>query len=124
MGDFIFVIKTLVVTVAIVVLMQIRVGGRTIEQHSLAWIHTSVVVEQLQEVAAGAVKAGSKAVAYVKGALGMKPTIAREDQTIMGLKVKRSDAYYRQKERELEDARDQEIEKIGSDALSTNAERK
>jgi hypothetical protein len=119
MGDLFFVIKTLAVTVALVVLMQIKVGTRTVEQHSLAWIHQSAFVEQLQEVAAGAVKAGRKGVAAVSGMLGIK-TARVEEQTILGLKIKRSEAYSRQKERE--EARDRELEKIGSEALSTNAE--
>lgn len=118
MGDIIFVIKTLVVTVALVVVMQIKVGPQTIEQRALAWIHHSVAVEQLQEVAAGAVKAGRKGVAMAASALGIKTSIAREEQTILGLKVKRSEAYYKQQ--------DEELEKISAEALSTstNAERK
>jgi hypothetical protein len=123
MGDIIFVIKTLVVTVALVVMMQIKIGPQTIEQRALAWIHHSVAVEQLQEVAAGAVKAGRKGIAMVSNALGIQTRIAREEQTIMGLKVKRSEAYYKQKDREAEEAREKEIERIGSEALSTNAER-
>ncbi|MES2962370.1 MAG: hypothetical protein V4760_00675 [Bdellovibrionota bacterium] len=100
MGDLVFVVKTLVITVALVVLMQIKVGSRTVEQHSLAWIHQSVFVEQLQEVAAGAVKAGRKGVAMMSGMLGIKT------------------AQFESRVRNI----DSEIEKIGSSALSTNAE--
>lgn len=95
MGDIFFVLKTLAITITIVVLMQIKIGPRTIEQHSLAWIHQSVVVEQLQEVAAGAVKAGRQGVIAVKGMLGIKTN-----------------------------TRDAEVEKIGADAMSAKAERK
>lgn len=94
MGDLIFVVKTLVITVALVVLMQIKVGSRTIEQHSIAWIHQSAVVGQLQEVAAGAVKAGTRVSKAIKGYLGV------------GIKS----------------ARDVEIEKIGKDAMAKATE--
>ncbi|MEK7356399.1 MAG: hypothetical protein AAB250_08115 [Bdellovibrionota bacterium] len=104
MGDVIFVIKTLVITVALVVMMQIKIGPNTIEQHSLAWIHHSAAVEELQEVAAGAVKAGRKGVTYVKGLIGMK----------------QSEAYYRQLERNAQEARDLAVEKIGAAAVSTS----
>jgi len=93
MGDVIFVLKTLVITIALVTLMQIKIGSRTIEQHGLAWMHHSVIVEQLQDVAAGAVKVGQKGATQVKSLVNGKTDL------------------------------DVHIEKIGSDALSTKANR-
>jgi hypothetical protein len=53
--DFLFVLRTFGVTVVLFLLMQIRVGNTTLEQHSLSWMHSSRVAGTLQEVADGAV---------------------------------------------------------------------
>lgn len=51
-----FVVKSVVVTVIIVMLMQIEVGGRTLESRAERWVATSAVTVQLRQVAGGAVK--------------------------------------------------------------------
>jgi hypothetical protein len=66
MGEIFFVLKTLIVTVAIVSLMQIRIGRATLEQHSLAWLHTSATVEALRGVADGAVAAAFNGIEWAK----------------------------------------------------------
>lgn len=58
MSDFFFVVKCLVATLVLLVVMQMRIGHRTIEQHSLRWIQTSNAVEELRNVAEGAVRSG------------------------------------------------------------------
>ena len=55
MSDFFFVVKCALATLVILVFMQMRIGNRTIEQHSLNWIQTSSAVEELRGVAEGAV---------------------------------------------------------------------
>jgi hypothetical protein len=60
-GDLFFVIKSFLFTIVVVVLLQIRIGSMTLENHALKWIHNSSVVENLQGVAAGAVKAAHEA---------------------------------------------------------------
>jgi hypothetical protein len=69
MGDFFFVVKCLIATLVLLVFMQIRVGYRTIEQHSVRWIQQSSAVEELRLVAEGAVRAAhvgyEKASAYI-----------------------------------------------------------
>jgi hypothetical protein len=57
MSDIIFALKMLGITIALVFLMQIRVGNSTVEQHSLAFIRSSSAVETLNGVAQGAIKA-------------------------------------------------------------------
>lgn len=54
--DFLFFIKTLFLTVALVLIMQIRVGDHTIEAHALSWVKTSAVVSPLNHVARGGAK--------------------------------------------------------------------
>jgi hypothetical protein len=64
MGDFFFVVKCFVVTIALIFLMQIKVGSHTVEHHSMAWLHQSPVAENLRMVANGAIhlfKKGSDA---------------------------------------------------------------
>lgn len=60
MSDFFFVLKCLVATMALICLMQIRIGGRTIEQRSMSWVRHSATVDNLRAVAEGAVKAMGK----------------------------------------------------------------
>lgn len=60
MGEIFFVIKTLIFTVAVVLLMQIKIGGRTIEKQTLSLIQDSAVTDNLRLVAAGAVVAAQK----------------------------------------------------------------
>ncbi|MBX3017036.1 MAG: hypothetical protein KF767_04035 [Bdellovibrionaceae bacterium] len=51
-----FVVKSIVATVVIVMLMQIEFGGRTLESRAERWLTTSMVTEQLRQVAGGAIK--------------------------------------------------------------------
>ena len=60
MGDLFFVIKSLVLTVILVAVMQVRIGGRTLEHQTTAWIQNSSVVDNLRMVAEGAVKVVSE----------------------------------------------------------------
>lgn len=56
MTDLLFVIRMVIITVVIVLLMQIKIGPATIEQHSTEWLHSSSAVASLQGVSEGAVK--------------------------------------------------------------------
>lgn len=58
MLDFMFFVKTLIVTVFIVSLMQIKAGESTIENHAAHWIRTTPLTEPLKSTA----EAGAKAV--------------------------------------------------------------
>jgi hypothetical protein len=78
--DFLFVLRTFAVTVVLFLLMQIRVGSATVEQHSIAWMHSSSVVDTLQEVADGTVHifhlAGAKIQKIGQKAFGSKESTA------------------------------------------------
>ena len=56
MSEVFFCIKTFVLTIAIVMVMQVQVGDRTLENHALAWVQTSPMVTPLNTVAHGAAK--------------------------------------------------------------------
>jgi len=53
MGSIFFFIKTFIITLVVVFLMQIRIGTSTLEEHAMFFIHDSPMVEPLQEVAEG-----------------------------------------------------------------------
>jgi hypothetical protein len=102
MGDFFFVVKCFAITLGIVVLLQIKVGSRTIEAHTVNWIHRSGFVQQLQDVAEGAVKAGKNGSREVADLFedSTDEIIPRNEASTGWLKIKRSEAYYKQKARE------------------------
>lgn len=66
MADFFFVVKTFLLTIALVVVMQIRVGEYTIEDRAQAWIHESEIHHTLGRVAVGAVAVMKDGVDYVQ----------------------------------------------------------
>lgn len=56
MGDVLFAVRMLVITVVIAVFLQIKIGGMTLEARAHSWVQTSSAVETLREVSRGAVK--------------------------------------------------------------------
>ena len=66
MADFFFVVKTFLFTLALVVMMQIRVGDLTIEERSHEWIQESAIHRTLGKVAFGAVTVMKDGVHYVQ----------------------------------------------------------
>ncbi len=57
MADLFFIIRIMLTTVVIVILMQIKIGSFTLEDHAAEWARQSRIVEALRGVSAGAVKA-------------------------------------------------------------------
>ena len=109
MGDFFFVAKCFVATLVLVVLLQIKVGGRTLESHTVSWIHRSGVAHHLQDVAEGAVKVGKSGTRQVAALFEDKiddiDVMPQQEASTGWFKVKRSAAYYKQKAREEKEAR-------------------
>ena len=56
MMDFVFFVKTFILTVAIVLLMQIQVGSNSIENHAMSFVQSSTIVAPLNTVARGGAK--------------------------------------------------------------------
>lgn len=57
MDEVKFIVKSLVITLVVLMLMQIKIGVSTVETETLQWIETSAVTKYLQNVSAGAVLA-------------------------------------------------------------------
>lgn len=53
MEELKFVVKCLVFTMLLVVLMQVKVGGYSIEAHSFHWLRKSTISQYIQGAAAG-----------------------------------------------------------------------
>ncbi|MES2855375.1 MAG: hypothetical protein V4692_05910 [Bdellovibrionota bacterium] len=118
MGDFLFVVKCSVATCVILVFMQMRIGGRTVEQQTMRWIRNSSAVEELRLVAEGAVKSGQ--VGYQK-ASNYFGEGSEEVNSGKWYELKRSDAYYRQKAQEEREERREARREAGRAAASTSA---
>ena len=56
MGDLFFITRIFILTCIAVVLLQIKVGDKTLEQRSLDWVATSEAGHYLQEVSDGTIK--------------------------------------------------------------------
>src|SRR5690606_34334297 len=54
MMDLMFFIKTLVLTLLVVMLLQIEVGGKSLETQAMSFMHDSQVTRPLNDVASGA----------------------------------------------------------------------
>lgn len=66
MADFFFVVKTFLFTIALVVVLQIRVGDATIEERSHEFIQESGIHRTLGKVALGAVTVMKDGANYVQ----------------------------------------------------------
>lgn len=53
MSEFMFVVKCFVFTAIVVVMMQLKVGGVTVEAYSFHWLRKSNISLYIQSVAAG-----------------------------------------------------------------------
>lgn len=56
MSEVLFFIKISILTVALIFLMQVEVGGRSLELHAQRFVYTSPIVAPLHSVARGAAK--------------------------------------------------------------------
>lgn len=68
MSEIFFVFKALIVTVVIVLILQIKIGPRTVEQRSIAFLHRSVATDALRGVADGAIQAFDDGYTWTKTA--------------------------------------------------------
>ncbi|NJL24369.1 MAG: hypothetical protein HC902_03800 [Calothrix sp. SM1_5_4] len=75
MIDFMFFVKTFFLTVAVVLLMQIQVGDRTIETHAIGWIQNSALVSPLNTAAQGGAKMFKDLIARISG--GVEKNVAK-----------------------------------------------
>lgn len=66
MSELFFVIKTALFSVLVLLVLQMKLGGSTLEKHSEDWIYHSRAGSEMQSVARGAVKAGYEGWDWVK----------------------------------------------------------
>lgn len=103
MSEVFFVLKSFAVTIALIFLMQVKVGHSTVQHHLMGWLDDSVAVDGLRYVAEGAVNLGSRAYDYGSHLVGaMTSKVSKTENASRGysFEIKRSDAYYKQKRRE------------------------
>ncbi len=56
MIDFMFFVKTFLLTLVVVLAMQVRIGERSVEQHAVSFVQSSAVTMPLNQAAGGAAK--------------------------------------------------------------------
>lgn len=66
MSEFFFVLKTVLFSALLLMVLQMKVGGETLENHSEYWIYRSRVGGEMQNVAKGAVHAGYEGWSWLK----------------------------------------------------------
>ena len=66
MGDLFFFIKMVLFTFALMMLMQAKIGTRTVEENVLQWTQRSEIAQEVKKVAEGAIAITSKAYARIK----------------------------------------------------------
>jgi hypothetical protein len=93
MEAFSFFFKSLLIAFVAVLLMQIELGGDTVESHILTFVRTSTVTEPVQNVATGATKAVRNGWNYVtKFVNNNKPAVGERASAVFN-NFERSDAY-------------------------------
>jgi hypothetical protein len=101
MGEFWFVLKSLVVTVLLLFGMQLQVGNQSIESRMIHWTQNSSIAKFLQAVAEGGIRATQDGFSYVSNQLGGK-SAAQEASAQFGrlnLNMERSPAVKKVEER-------------------------
>ena len=58
MSEFFFVVKTVLFSALLLMLLQLKVGGSSLEHQAESWIYQSRAGAEVQAVARGAIKAG------------------------------------------------------------------
>jgi len=103
MKELAFVLKVFLITLTVVVIMQIRIGGMTLEERASVVIQDSWVTEQIQLVGDGV----QKVLTQATGSLGKKLSgVFRKDEAPARgeFKLERSAAYKEIKKLEKEAA--------------------
>lgn len=69
MSDFVFFLKLFLLTVALVLVMQIKIGERSFESHAMGWVQTSPLVQPINTAAHGGAKVIKDLTEAVNGAI-------------------------------------------------------
>lgn len=93
-----FFVKTLAITFLVVVLMQVKWGEGTVEEHTLEFIQTSSLIQPLQKTAAGGVHLVQNSIRWLSQQVNQKirHQSGTEEASLGGraseFKLKRSEA--------------------------------
>lgn len=74
-GDLFFVFKMLVITCFIIVVAQVKIGPKTLEDHFQGWLKTSIFVDAVQEAIDGGVVLAKAS--YKKADMGIHGVLAK-----------------------------------------------
>lgn len=134
MSDFIFTIRILAISAVVVVLMQIRVAGQSVEAHAETWIRTAAPVLILREVAEGGLLVVHDAWSSVMSNINSKYSKKFEKENMpgereAGFAIKRSQAFVDEQKKRSEaadaklKARAQSVrEALGMESETTESE--
>ena len=109
MFDLISFAKQVAFTFLFILLLQIKVGENTLEMHAMNWVHTSPIIEPLQDVSEGAIKALRSAWRAVGGQFNDKVLSKFDDKKAPGSRspfkgqFSRSKDYLNKRAEELRD---------------------
>lgn len=109
MTDLFFFIRMIVVTVFLVIVLQVKLGAATVEEHLRDWARQSVVMGTLDDVAAGAVAAMGRAYQSAVNMIDAKINSRFDREQIAGaratiFRLGRSDAFKKDEERKAAQA--------------------
>jgi hypothetical protein len=115
MGDMLFVIRMLVLTVIVVIVMQVKIGDTTIEAQVQSWLSRSPAVETLREVAHSAVKVVSVGYKMAISLIDAKLSASFNREQMAGsrsidLGLRRSESYEREKAEKERNAQSENAE--------------
>ena len=80
MMDFYFFLKTMALTLAVVILMQIKIGNKSLEDQALMFFRSSMVEEPLTKMAHGGVKMARDAVKAIQDKINGTSSSEQEEK--------------------------------------------
>jgi hypothetical protein len=124
MSDFVFALKMLGITIVLFLVMQIKVGTHTIEDHTMDYIRTSPVVEPLNGVAHGAVKVMVKGYRWASSAFDTNVGKVFSKASMPGSRLEgfhfgRSESYEKAQEKKREQRAESSEKAHGADGESS-----
>ena len=100
MSELFFILKSILLTLVVVVLMRIKIGPLTLEERTTSWVQSAAITLPIQEVANGGVKLIREGWKRVFGNLNSKffnsvDSSQAPGKRHLGINMKRSEEYLR-----------------------------
>lgn len=117
-GDLFFILKSLFLTCVVILLLQIKLGDFTLEEHSMSWLRESHAASFLQEVSHGGVLVIKRTYGAIVSQFETKWDQALDREKIPGyrqlkLKAKRSAEFMEEQAKRLQEEKNSPREKQG-----------